>query len=368
MKTGYLLSEYWENAYRAYSNTSFYPEKRADSIIKEFSEELTEDLQSLGENQGNYKEKYINHFTSWLSAQSRCLSAMITGPARFPVARNEKNLNSERNHWDNFRHWREKYFKAVNRERTKSPEEDLDLALADLDQLLSKQQLMKEVNKIIRANIKKGVEVTKQALLVAEFDVKLIEAVMEKDRFGGYGFASFQLTNNNAKIKARQQKVDTMRARIEAKESFKDIVFDGGKITIDEDDRVKVYHDEKPEYEIIQALKKRGFRWSCYWGCWSRKHTAQAIEDARVICTPGEVEKERAARIEKAKHEREKKESKIDVIMKKYGAFWAFGNKQFEEQRQEGVQYCQLYTGLICPVDNHKALAADLGLKLKKVS
>lgn len=367
MKEGYLLSEFWQNAYAAHSNTSFYPEKRADSIIKDYSEELTEDLETLGENQGNYKEKYINHFTSWLSSKSRCLSAMITGPARFPVARNEKAMNSERNHYEKFRNWREKYFKAVNRERTKSPEEDLDLALADLDKLLSKQALMKEVNKIIRANYKKGVEVVKQALLIAEFDVKLIEAVTQPDRFGGMGFASFQLTNNNAKIKARRHKVDTMRARIEAKESFKDIVFDGGKISI-EDDRVKVYHDEKPERETIQALKKRGFRWSRHWACWSRKHTAQALEDARTICTPEEVQKERAERMDKAKQERAEKKNETDEIMQKHGAFWAFGDKQFEEKRVEGVKYCQLYAGLICPVDNYTALAEDLGLKLKKVS
>ena len=61
------------------------------------------------------------------------------------------------------------------------------------------------------ANIKKGIEPTKQALLMAEFDVKLIDAVMQEDRFGGFGFASFQLTNNNAKIKARRQKVEAMK-------------------------------------------------------------------------------------------------------------------------------------------------------------
>ena len=367
MKQGYLLSEFWENAYRAHSNTSFYPEKRADSIIKDYSEELEEDLKSLGENCGNYKEKYINYFNAWLSAKSRCLSAMITGPARFPVARNEKNMRSEQNHYEKFRHWREKYFKAVNRERTKSPEEDLDIALADLDQLLSKQALMKEINKIIRANYKKGVEVVKQALLMAEFDVKLIEEVTAPGRFQGMGFARFELTNNNAKIKARQQKVDTMRARIERKESFEDIVFDGGKITI-EDDRVKVFHDEKPEREVIQALKSKGFRWSRYWVCWSRKHTAQAIEDARVICTPEEVKKERAERMEKAKEERESKEDKTAIIMKKYGAFFAFGNAQFDEQRKEGIKYVSLGMGLIAQADNYRELCEEMGLKLKKVS
>lgn len=364
-KTDCLLSEYWQAAYAAHSNTSFYPEKRADYLIKEYSEELTEDLNELGENSGNYKEKYINHLTTWLSAKGRCLSAMITGSARFPVARNGKAMNSERNHYDKFRHWRERYFKAVNRVRTPSPEEELDSALADLDNLLSKQELMKLVNKIIRANYKKGVEVVKQALLMAEIDVQLIEEVTAPDRFGGMGFASFKLTNNNAKIKARREKVEKMKARIENKTNWEDISFEGGCITV-EDDRVKVFHDSKPEQNTIDSLKSKGFRWSRHWVCWSRKHTAQAVYDARCICTPEAVEKERIERIEKAKEEREKKEDKTSLVMEKHGAFWAFGNAQFDEQKKEGVKYCQLYAGLICPVDNYKALAADLGLKLKK--
>lgn len=36
------------------------------------------------------------------------------------------------------------------------------------------------------------------------------------------------------------------------------------------------------------------------------------------------------------------------------GAFFAFGNKQFDENKQEGVTYVSLASGLICPKENAK--------------
>lgn len=44
---------------------------------------------------------------------------------------------------------------------------------------------------------------------------------------------------------------------------------------------------------------------------------------------------------------------------KKHGIFFAFSTKQFEEQRQEGVKYCQLGMGLLCPKDNVEAFIED---------
>jgi hypothetical protein len=46
----------------------------------------------------------------------------------------------------------------------------------------------------------------------------------------------------------------------------------------------------------------------------------------------------------------------------KYGAFWAFGTKQFEERRQPEVNYCNMGAGLICPVETAQNLADELRL------
>ena len=44
----------------------------------------------------------------------------------------------------------------------------------------------------------------------------------------------------------------------------------------------------------------------------------------------------------------------------KAGAFFAFGDKQLEEQKKEGVKYLSMGMGLVCPADNCKELAATL--------
>lgn len=38
--------------------------------------------------------------------------------------------------------------------------------------------------------------------------------------------------------------------------------------------------------------------------------------------------------------------------MEQFGAFFAFSNKQLDEKRVEGVEYCSMGGGLIAPVDN----------------
>ena len=274
------MNELKDIAYRAYCGTSFYPEKRAASILKELEEELQEDLAEL-DGPGNYREKYIAHARDWLGKKSRVMSSMITGPANFPVNRNRKALSSEDRSWEEFRKWRLRYIKAVNRVHTLSPEDDLDLAIKTVDRLIINQDIMKTANRIIRQKDK-----TDKQKIDEMMDAGLPESLACKsivpNCMNTIGFASYTLTNNNAKIKAAKQKVLTMKARIFIKENFEPISFDGGVINI-EADRVTITHDEKPERDVIDKIKSRGFHWSRNYSCWSRKHTAQALIDAKGI-------------------------------------------------------------------------------------
>jgi len=283
-ETGTLLLEMYRPRFEAaHYNTSFYPEKRADSMVKDFSEELTEDLKELEASTGNYREKYIQKLMAYVDRRSRCMSFMIVGPANFPVARNAKNNRYADNAWEEFRNWRTRYIKRAFSVPTPSPEDDLDKALKDLDKSIEAHETMKIVNKHLRkfkvpfderfVNIQKELECSDQ----------LITQLKEPDCYGAYGFASYSLTNSNARIKALKEKVLTMKARISRKATWEPIQFMGGSIDI-QSDRVVIFHDEKPESEVIQSLKSRGFRWSRNYGCWCRKHTANALYVAKQIC------------------------------------------------------------------------------------
>jgi len=275
---GLILEELWELCYRAHSWISFSPEKRATQYIREYSEILENDLIELGENQGNYKEKFIIKFSSSMSSKSNCASSVITGGSNFNVRRAEKANNAERNKMLEFHAFREKYFKAVNRQRTLSPEEELDNALIELDEVSNNQDMMKEINSLMRKEAKSGnfnycIEVVKSEGYPEDL-VKELEQLYDS----GYGsnFPSFILTNNNSKIKRLKDKVMVMKSRINTKNDFQDITFIGGYLTI-EDDRIKIFHDSKPDSSVIQELKSNGFRWSPNWKCWCRKHTSNAL-------------------------------------------------------------------------------------------
>lgn len=276
-----LTEELHDIAYQAYSNTSFSPEKRRDQILKELQQELAEDLEALDENTGEYEIKYIEHAREWLQKKSRCISVMITGPTNFPTRRNEKANNAEDKSWQDFRSWRTRYSKAVNRVHNLSPEDDMDVAIKKVDKLIIAQETMKQINKITRQKNKTDNEKI-QEMIESGISEKLAHNSMIPDCFGGIGFQSFTLTNNNAKIKAAKDKIETMRKRIEVKSDFEPIRFTGGIINI-EADRVTITHDEKPDRNAINKIKNRGFNWSRNYGCWSRKHTAAALHDAKEI-------------------------------------------------------------------------------------
>ncbi|MGX9522959.1 DUF7659 family protein [Vibrio mediterranei] len=44
----------------------------------------------------------------------------------------------------------------------------------------------------------------------------------------------------------------------------------------------------------------------------------------------------------------------------KTGAFFAFSKEQFEDGKKEGIEYCHLFAGLICPRDTAQEVMAGL--------
>ena len=278
-----ILKEYWDLAYKAYCGTSFSPEDRANQTIAGYSEELENDLIKLGDNAGNYKEKYINYFTAWLNAKSRCLSTMIAGPSNFPTRRAQKANNAESNKWNEFNDWRNRYFKAVNRVKTLSPEEDLDNKLKTLDKLIIRNENVKSMNKIISSGYRKKLsndEIAKQLIGAELITEGLKKYFVDPDYL--YGGKIQKMSTLGVKIKAARDSVLVLKARIERKKNWEDIDFEDGCISIS-DDRVKIYHNDKPEQKIRTKLKSNGFRWSPTWKCWCRKHTVNALIAAKRI-------------------------------------------------------------------------------------
>ena len=144
------LEELWEAAYNAFYSTSFVPEERAAQYIRDYEKELNGDLENMPENE---KERYITKYKDWVRTlfgkHSRIMSAMITGPARFPTHRNEKANNSYESAYSEFREWREKALKAIARriEEAKPAEQRENEEWMRLKRsILSSASTIKEIN------------------------------------------------------------------------------------------------------------------------------------------------------------------------------------------------------------------------------
>ena len=87
--------KHYEAARRAHYNTSFSPEKRAESFCTGFDTDVKA-LQDLGIEQTKI-ERYESLVIRHLGVKSRCISSMITGPANFTVESAEKANRAEHN-------------------------------------------------------------------------------------------------------------------------------------------------------------------------------------------------------------------------------------------------------------------------------
>ena len=255
----------------AYGNISFSPEKRGEQDYNYYSELLASDLVSLGDNKGNYEKKFNDRLAIYYARKSRTASAMICGPARFPFSKNLKAIDLENRAWEDFSKWREKYFRLVNRVRTKSPEQEIDDTLIEIEKLEARKALYQAFN-----NLKTFEE--KEAYAKENGFYDTFTALWSK-----YDLVpKYHLTSMTTKIRERKKKLEVMRSRIDRKETFEAIQIQGGSIYLD-NDRVIVKHDEKPSREVIDLIKSSGFKYSPKTSTWVRKHTENAIYSAKKL-------------------------------------------------------------------------------------
>lgn len=230
----------------SYRNISFYGDRRGAEEFEYYTELLAQDLKELeGKNATNYESKFIEKVMAYFHSQSNCASAFIVGPARFNNRRAEKLWAWRDNKLEHFNYWRAKYFNAVNRVRTLSPEAEIDVAIERLEYLETEKA--------------KG---------------RQSKVNPEKEYCRVY--------NVTTKIRETKRKIEVMKNRIEVKNSFKPMIFEGGQILL-ENDRVIIKHDEKPERETIAVIKNHGFKYSPKTSSWVRKHTGNAIYKAEQL-------------------------------------------------------------------------------------
>ena len=150
--------------------------------------------------------------------------------------------------------------------------------------LKERQRVMVEVNKRIRT------EKPLQDLGFSEED----EAKLRKGDFvGRKGFPAYSLQNNNANIRRLEKRLQEVN-RKQTETLPEDQEMNGIRIVQNGDEnRLQMFFPGKPAAGIIERLKRSGFRWSPFNGCWQRHRSnaatyyAQEIARAAVAPAPG---------------------------------------------------------------------------------
>jgi hypothetical protein len=283
-------------AIRAHNGTSFSPEKRAKGVINEFDQLMTEAKERFQKVGGNWEaefddfvKKASEKLISALHSKSAVMSPMITGPARFPVSANNKRINSYEKKINDYlsfvSYGPEKYAKQLRREeeRAKTPTDRVEEMRKKIELQEQLQERMKGDNKIAKSK-KLTHEEKIEKLIKRGYDRQKAKLLLEPDFCGRIGWASYQLTNNNANIRRMKKRLEELELKEEM--PTKKIWWEVGEVWCEintDADRVQIFFPGKPEAEIRAFLKQCSFRWSPRFSAWQRKHTRNGLEAAKQV-------------------------------------------------------------------------------------
>ena len=169
--------------------------------------------------------------------------------------------------------------------------EKLREKLANLE---TAQANMKAANRIVRKWSKKGVThetegtqfdsyAAELAAVADHFSAALARKILEPYCGRVVAFESYQLTNNNAKIKSAKDRIAQLEKLAEA--TTKRQVIQGVCDLVEnaEENRVQFIFDGKPSAEVRKVLKSHGFRWAPSQEAWQRQLTNNARYSAKMV-------------------------------------------------------------------------------------
>lgn len=150
-----------------------------------------------------------------------------------------------------------------------------------VESLEKSQSMMKAANRIIRNKKMNDIVKVGQLQELGFSEEKSIE-IIKPDRYGEYGFPSYMLSNNNARI--RDAKMRLERAKKLKETATKEYVINGVRVVENaEENRLQLFFDSIPSEEVRSELKHNAFRWSRYNSCWQSYLNRWQIDRAKTL-------------------------------------------------------------------------------------
>lgn len=225
---------------------------------------------------------YRSRYMATLGARSRVMSSMIAGPARFPVERNRKRMETERRRAEEAEQYLERGIKRLLRAARgpidNSPESQLERVRLNLSQREEQQETMKAAN----AALRKGDDAALEDL---GYTPEQIAELKKPDFAGRKGFPDYKLVNNNAEIRRLRERLKSAEERMDAAQAGPvETEREGVRMVEDAtDDRLRLIFDGKPSEAVREDLKANGFKWSPKNEAWQRQLTDNAKAAANKV-------------------------------------------------------------------------------------
>ncbi|GAB6264323.1 hypothetical protein [Photobacterium sp. R1] len=297
----------FETACHAFSNQVFSPERFALNIQVEYSSRLTgqrdtikkkiTDARHRGatvtENWEHrieqwfvmFREALKAKFESYLSAESRCASSAICGPANFPVAKNQRHQVTAHARYNEIQLYCDNSVKSLMKSilpygdgkaiQSDDPEAILKLQ-TKLSQLTESRETMKLINKIVRSHFPSNTnletmtenqknacvsELVERAGLTHDAGHETITPnhIGKIIPFSAYSFSN--LSSEIARVSKRITTIQNLSAADSNDGKINDDFGNGISVSI-VDNRIAIKFQDKPDEETRKFLKSKGFFWS----------------------------------------------------------------------------------------------------------
>lgn len=276
---------------------SHFPDRRARSELSELGHRLNtfgEHVAAIVARGGRldvaaeverFSARHVTLSRRAWAMDARCMSWFVVGPAKFPVDRNRKRMNSA----DKAYRLASDHLKAAKEavERTAFPHgapggpirasnpDAPELLRAEIERRRAHHATMKAANAAIRSVKGDDVEAMVQAVVDAtgfrEHAARRI--VLPPEKWMGRGFPAYALSGELAEIKRLEGRLAAIEANRERGNVERVHDTSAGAVRVVENGdaaRIQLFFDGKPAATVRDLLKSGGFRWAPSEGAWQR--------------------------------------------------------------------------------------------------
>lgn len=221
-----------------------------------------------------YSRKLAENLNSGYAIDARVPSVLIAGPVISTGAKEKQNAARDRN----MQEWR-KIQELLNKIRSVGTggisADDPDV-VGKLKKKLETLEELQETMKLVNDYYRRRNTLDRCPYLTLEQIQKLKSDMESNWHYGNAPYLPWQLSNNGAEIRRVKKRIEELERKADT--DYAGWEFGGGFVEVNkEDNRLRIFFDEKPDENIRSELKSNGFKWSPKANAWQRQITANAF-------------------------------------------------------------------------------------------